>query len=261
MKPNNLLFICFNRPDLVSSNLVDLLDFDWDNIVIACDGWRTEEEKKLVIEVRDEVLRLLKNHPGNVHYIFREYNYGCRRNIEHALEFFFKSFKQGWVFEDDIKLTKKEEFGFLRNNWEKRGHLSLYNPLRVNTNKVFETSLAHFFIWGWYLNTDSKLTFRDEFNFKSVLRILRARGILNGSRFLFLYIRTLVNKIDTWDSLYTVWAINKEINLYVVSSSLIENCGFDSRATHTLKGPELHKLWEVGVDDKYIWKRYLKKWL
>lgn len=259
MKPNNLLYICFNRPDFVHETLNDLLSIDWDHVLIVSDGWRNEREKSVVIEVRELVKEIVDKFPGKVDIIYREYNYGCRRNIEHALEYFFNRYKQGWVFEDDIRLINKDEFKAFRDNWLEKGHLSLYNPLKVNNGKLIKTKIGHYFIWGWYLNVEKGLSFRDQFNFAKIIAIIKTRGLLKGLRFIYLLVRTYFNKIDTWDSLYTVWSISNNIDLNIVPISLIENLGFDERATHTFELPVLHESTLDGVKDEKAWEEKLKK--
>jgi hypothetical protein len=262
MKQNNLLYICFNRLDLVQNTLPDLLALGWDNVVVACDGARSDEEKKVVELIRTEIDEIAHVNAQQIEKVYRDHNYGCRRNIEHALEYFFHEYGQGWVFEDDIKLDNLKDFLKLRDEWRAEGHLSLYNPLKVNQDSIFTTQIGHYFIWGWYLNTaDMQLSFRSELSSESFFKSIKYRGFGKGIRFFWLYLRTLINKIDTWDSLYTSWAMDNNVKLHVVPVSLIKNLGFDDRATHTFDSPIEHPQSNVGVKNPKVWENKLKKWL
>jgi hypothetical protein len=261
MKQHNLLYICFNRSDLVKLTFPELVNLGWDNIVIACDGGRTNEEQIEVNKVRREIEVMLEVFSGKVCLIYREYNFGCRRNIEHALEFFFRNYERGWVFEDDIKLKDPRVFKDLRNKWDGKGHLSLYNPIKINTTDIFRTNIGHYFIWGWFLDSNELPSFRSKVEFNSVIRIIKTRGLVKGFRFLFLYVRTLMNNIDTWDSIYTAWAISNRIDLNIVPSSFVENLGFDERATHTFEEPKSHQTSVLGAANVKVWEKTLKRWL
>ncbi len=227
---NNLLYICFNRPDLVSKTLPPLLELDWDNIVILCDGPRNESDRLAIAEIRDFVNE--QSNSKSFQRIFRDTNLGCRRNIEFGLSSFFNTYGEGWVFEDDILLSNVDAFREFRST-RRHGHVSLYNHLPCTNISEITVTNGHYFIWGWYLNTDERLHFKLEPSYKLLLSLIRCKGMYKGARVFFTFVRTLLNSVDTWDSIYRCWAIVNNIENTVTGVSLIENIGFDHRATHT----------------------------
>jgi len=254
---NNLLYICFNRPDLVESSFTKLLEIEWDNILIVVDSARNEDEINAVKETILLVESLSNNHRSNSKIIIREINYGCRRNIELIVTKFFTEFRSGWVFEDDILLTDIEKFSRLRDYWKVKGHLALYNPVEFNSSEPVKITNGHYFIWGWFLNIEDIPNFRDKISIKLIKNIFKKRGIYDGLKFIFLYVKTLLNIIDTWDSIYTGWCINNDVPTYILGESLIKNIGFDDRATHTLQEPK--KIKNIGDWEEKKWRKYFKK--
>lgn len=229
---NNLLYICFNRPDLVKKTLPPILSAGWDNITILCDGPRNTSDMEAISQVKKFVLSQISEGDDRFNLVFRKVNMGCRRNIEDGLNFFFKEFGQGWVFEDDILLTRIGEFIELRAR-NLKGHVSLYNYLPCSNIDLLHVTNGHFFIWGWYLNNNLPINFKLQPSLYLFFKLIRTRGLYKGVRIFLTYIRTLLNMTDTWDSIYRCWAILNDIDNKAVGISFIENIGFDSRATHT----------------------------
>lgn len=227
---NNLLYICFNRFDLVLKTLPPLLELDWDNIVILCDGARNDNDR---LEIK-KIGNFIRDHytSSSLKLVFRLTNMGCRRNIEDGLNFFFREFGEGWVFEDDILLTDPEGFKSIRSV-QRRGHVSLYNHLPCSNFNCIPVTNGQYYIWGWYLNVDHPVNFKLEPSLSLLIKLIRVRGLNKGFRLYVTFIRTLLNKVDTWDSIYRCWAIDKEVSNYVIGSSVVQNIGFDNRATHT----------------------------
>ncbi len=258
MKCHNLLYICFNRSDLVIKTLSRLLELQWDNIIFYIDGSRNQIEDNEVDLVRKMVFDLTSKANSNIEIFHRETNYGCRRNIENALSYFFKKYNQGWVFEDDILLKDVEIFDSLRNSWSKTGHLALFNPVKINENQPFRTNNGFYLIWGWYLDSKNDININMKFSIKHFVKIIQKRGVLLGLRFCYTYFQTLTNKLDTWDSLYTNWCIQKNIDSYICPESFVENIGFDQRATHTrIDGISLTN----DVFSKNDWEREFTKFI
>jgi hypothetical protein len=199
----------------------------------------------------------LKGNNSNIEIFHRESNYGCRRNIEHALTYFFSKYKKGWVFEDDIYLENIDEFISLRDTWNAKGHLALFNPFAVREKDPLKVDFGYYVIWGWYLDTQININLSHKFKFIHFLKIIRKRGIYRGLRFCYTYYKTLLNRLDTWDSLYSNWCIQMNVDSYMCPKSLIQNIGFDERATHTamydLKLPE-------GTYSKIEWKKKFRKY-
>jgi hypothetical protein len=227
---NNLLYICFNRFDLVQKTLPPLLELDWDNIVILCDGSRNETDQLAIEEIRYFINERFASRSLNL--VYRMTNMGCRRNIEDGLNFFFREFGVGWVFEDDILLTKPECFKEIRSA-QLFGHVSLYNHVPCLNYNWIPVSNGQYFIWGWYLNVDRPIDFKLVPSFSLLVKLVRIRGFNRGTRLFVTFVRTLLNKVDTWDSIYRCWAIYNDVNNSVVGLSVVQNIGFDERATHT----------------------------
>ena len=229
---NNLLYICFNRPDLVEKTLPPLMNVGWDNIVVLCDGPRDDADRETISVIQNFLLTNIWSESASLNLVFRKVNMGCRRNIEDGLKTFFKEFGEGWVFEDDVLLTNAKDFIELRSRSVK-GHVSLYNHLPcVNFNNIQVTN-GQYFVWGWYLNVEDDINFKLKPSLTLYLKLISVRGLFKGTRLFYTYLRTLLNMVDTWDSIYRCWAVFNDVENYVVGKSYIRNIGFDSRATHT----------------------------
>ena len=254
---NNLCYICFNRLDLVKKTLPPLLSIDWDNILIVSDGPRNKEEKVIINKIRLCIKEMVNDLDVNLKFVFRESNMGCRRNIEDGLNTFFSTFSHGWVFEDDILLNNINDFIELRlKNIE--GHISLYNHLPCTNFEMLNVTNGQYFIWGWYLNTEACINFKISPNIYTLIKLIRKRGLYKGFRLFNTFINTLLNKVDTWDSIYRCWAILNEIDNHVVGIPLITNIGFDSRATHT-PNFEVHPLVKRKYRSMSEWNNVAKK--
>jgi hypothetical protein len=238
---NNLLFIAFNRPDLTRISLGTLLELKWDNIVVYVDGPRTESEKGIVQEtvtLIHELTRELKQ----VHITERLTNWGCRRNLSDALHQFFSTCGSGWVFEDDISVFNPNALKDLRANWTNQGHLALYGTQPNSSGLPESTNNGHYPIWGWYLSYSSAPQFSGLPLSKVLQRSISTRGIIGGLRFMWVYVKTLLGILDTWDSIYTAWCLINKVPCYTATQKIIENIGFDDRATHTKKIPKDYPL-------------------
>ena len=232
---NNLCYICFNRLDLVKKTLPPLLSVSWDNVVIISDGPRSEEESIVIHEIRLYIEKITSDLDACLKLVFRESNMGCRRNIEDSLNNFFLTYGRGWVFEDDVLLNNTKDFIKLRSK-NLTGRVSLYNHLPCSNFEILNAANGQYFIWGWYLNTKAPVNFKISPNIFILKKLIRKRGINKGLRLFISFINTLLNKVDTWDSIYRCWAILNDIENHVVGIPLIKNIGFDSRATHTYNG-------------------------
>ena len=238
---NNLLFIAFNRPDLTRTSLGTLLELEWDNIAVYVDGPRTESEKGIVKETAT-VIRELTRELNHVHITERLTNWGCRRNVANAVNQFFSTYGAGWVFEDDIKIFDPNALKDLRANWTKQGHLALYGNQPTSPEVTETTNNGHYPIWGWYLSFARAPQFNGLSIFRVFQRSISTRGIIGGLRFMWVYIKTLLGILDTWDSIYTAWCLSNKVRCYTATQKIIENIGFDDRATHTKKIPKDYPL-------------------
>ena len=238
---NNLLFIAFNRPDLTRTSLGTLLELEWDNIVVYVDGPRTESE---VGKVQETVtfIRELTRALNHVHITERQTNWGCRHNVANAVNQFFSTYREGWVFEDDIAVFNPNALKDLRANWTKQGHLALFGNQPKSSGTPEKTNNGHYPIWGWYLSFTWAPQFTGLSIFKVLHRSISARGIIGGLRFMWVYIKTLLGILDTWDSIYTAWCLSNNVPCYTVTQKIIDNIGFDERATHTKKIPKDYPL-------------------
>jgi hypothetical protein len=238
-----------------------LLEVKWDNIIIVVDGPRNINESIVINDIIYSLKKILSNNSMNAEFIIRETNYGCRRNIELALEYFFNKFLSGWVFEDDIVLEKHDLFNYYRENFSDLGHLSLYNPVKINSDskKYYKIENGHYFIWGWYLKTSTTLSFKQPIRYTDFLKIIKHRGIRHGLKFSYLVFNTIFFKIDTWDSLYTLWGIRNNVNTFIIPDSIIKNIGFDENATHTKV--DTRENLEIRKWNYKNWKKELNKTL
>jgi|25_taG_2_1085351.scaffolds.fasta_scaffold00067_27 hypothetical protein len=239
-----VLFLVFNRIDTTELVFETIRNAKPPRLYIACDGARIEKENEVeeVKAVRDYVLKNI-DWECSVKTLFREKNFGCKIAVNNAIDWFFENEEQGIILEDDC-LPSQSFFWFceeMLNYYKTDMRVFLISGFnKQNTWKKYSSS--YFFsnlggIWGWaswrdrwkYQNLD--MPDLDAFNRNGNFERLLGRKLGKKRRNDIVNIQKSINQ--AWDYQWG-YARHKNNGLSCVPVlSLVENIGFDERATHT----------------------------
>jgi hypothetical protein len=238
-----VLFLIFNRPDLVQHSFAKIRQAQPAQLFVAADGPRAdrEGEAELCGEARAIIDQV--DWDCDVQTLFREQNFGCRAAVSSAITWFFEHVEEGIIMEDDCvadasffpycaelldRYRDDERIMCITGNNFQRGqrrgkadyYFSIYNHC-----------------WGWaswrraWRLYDSELTQWPK---------LKSEGFLNGfmapevALFWTGEFDAVENrKLDSWGYVwkFSCWA-NSGLTV-TPCVNLVTNVGFDERATHT----------------------------
>jgi len=105
-----VLYIVFNRFDLVKKTFPKIKQQRPKQLFIASDGPRNKNEKRKVDEIRSYLQKSVDWH-CTLKTLFREKNLGCGQGPADAINWFFKNVDEGIILEDDC-LPNKSFFIF-----------------------------------------------------------------------------------------------------------------------------------------------------
>lgn len=240
-----LLFMVFNRPEKTARVFEVISKMKPSKLYVACDGPREEiaDDKEKVLKTREIVTTI--NWPCEIKTLFSEYNLGCRKGCEKALNWFFENEEKGIILEDDC-LPHKDFFSFCENLLEyysDNEKVSFISGNNFQNGKLRGTASYYFskylHLWGWatwkrswkkYYNED--MSFWPEWSksghFKKIMHdkteLKYWKNIFNIA---------YENKIDTWDYPLLSNMFYKGALTAIPNVNLVTNIGFDSEATHT----------------------------
>lgn len=241
-----ILLISFNRPDTTKLVLDSIRKVKPTKVYLFCDGARSDRSNE------SELSELVKIELGKVDWpceIKRNYqdtNLGCKVGVSTAINWFFENEKMGVILEDDC-LPTANFFKFMDvllhkyENNEEVMHISGTSFDRASQNQILTYSACNIpHVWGWGSWRRSWAKYSNKFDKKDLneLDILLNKYFKNNNVIQKYWKKTfnnlLQNKIDTWDYqwTYTIWK-NKGVCINP-SVTMIENMGFDNRATHTI---------------------------
>ena len=238
MKKKNLLIISYNRPDKLKQ-VLDNIDLNYiNNIFFYNNFYRYNSDKKKIEECR----ALIKKYrfTGTKYYLFNEKHLNVKDSIFKAIDWFFNYSKEGIILEDDIIPSRSFYFycSKLLDRYRKNKkifHISGFNHLeKINSHFTYHYNfITH--VWGWATWADRWNKFkinRKNNSIKIIKKKLFLNDRLNKYR-LYLYNRTLNNKIITWDYIWDMYIrLNDGLNIRP-NFNLIKNIGFDLKATNT----------------------------
>ena len=247
-----ILYIVFNRLDLVKRTFPEIKRMKPRQLFIGADGPRTKEEKKKTDAVRNYILDNI-NWKCQVKTLFRTKNLGCKYAVSGAIDWFFENVEQGIILEDDC-LPDQSFFRFCQEmlerykNEKKILNITGQNPLcKHNFFKSYSFS-KYPRIWGWATWKRSwslyDLEMRDYIKNKNILKKFNlnfVERILIKKRIEGIFKR----KANTWDiQLVFSSLLNRGLNV-IPSKNLVENLGFEGESTHSFE----------KIDKKFLYKK------
>lgn len=240
-----VLYLVFNRLDFVKKTFPEIQKAKPKKLFIACDGPRTEEEKKRTDAVRKWILNNI-NWKCETKTLFRDKNLGCKYAVAGAIDWFFESVEEGIILEDDC-LPDQSFFRFCQEMLEryrdedKVMSISGTNILRSYTQKLKESYFfsKYFSSWGWatwrsswekndlelvkYHKVESNKNLKSYYPnyFERILRYKIVKSIVKG-------------KVDSWANPFSIsHQMNRSLSV-IPKINLIQNIGLsDSQSTHT----------------------------
>ena len=246
-----ILVTSFNRPDCLHRVLIAIKAAGCTNLYFASDGPRNKVDE-LDIQRCIAIFREYFPEVPNDKYLLRGINLGCRLAMYENIKWFFGNVEYGVVLEDDC-LPSENFFDVmiygLTNFASKKDifMISGYNPIAIDglsNNQICYIKSIYPLVWGWgsWSNRMSRysLDFRDYGNVVHSAQSLSKKyqwtwsAIAKWRQTMKLAGRGVFN---TWDYSLTASAWRERMYSLHPSHNLIENIGFDSRATHTTKNP------------------------
>ncbi len=234
-------FFIFNRPDTTAKVFAAISAAKPRRLFVIADGPRNPEEQ-ITCEATRSVTAVI-TWECDVRRLYSQENLGCRRRISSGLDWIFEQTESAIILEDDC-LPHPSFFQYAAtllvryaNNHQVTSICgSLLSPLGPSDSSYFFSRYC--FIWGWATWARAWHHYSKDLDDWPDLRSTDWLLHRVNSRRELVYWKKyfdLVHSraIDTWDYqwVYSQWKID---GLSIVPShNLVENIGFDERATHT----------------------------
>jgi len=243
-----VLVIGFNRPRHLRAVFDRLSELGVEDLYVALDGPRNENDAVLVAECREMARGI--DWAGNLHTNFQDRNLGCGRGVTEAITWFFDNVDRGIILEDDI-VPDSTFFDFcseLLDRYENDDRVFAVSGCNLVPEEGLEDPAAAYrfaqitHVWGWATWRRSWL--QHTLDLDSWYRELPLKRLWEGSGrslpgvvfWAGNYEAIRRDVVDTWD-----WPMNfaamRSGQLTATSNvNLVENIGFDPSATHTTEG-------------------------
>jgi hypothetical protein len=196
-----ILYLIFNRPDLVEVTFSAICEIKPKKLFIAADGPRLDNLDDVLncMLARQYVLSKI-DWECDVKTLFRDTNFGCGIAVSSAISWFFEDVEEGIILEDDC-LADKSFFNFcalLLNKYRsnhKIFHINGSNHqfgIKRGCSDYYFSVYPH--VWGW-------ATWKRAWNFYDykMCNFLNSNKIINKYAQLNLMTEVLQGKVNTWD--------------------------------------------------------------
>lgn len=238
-----MLLVVFNRPDLTRRVFERIREAQPSRLFIAADGPRSDrpDESQLCAETRIAVSAI--DWPCEVHRLERDVNLGCKAAVSSAISWFFEHVEEGIILEDDC-LPDPSFFPYCSELLERYRHETRVALIGSNDFQPQESGAArgtsYYFtkyphIWGWatwrrtWEKYDVTLAGWNG-DPRSLTRISNKR---TRRHFAKRFDKIKAGRMDTWDFQLIHQCLTLDSLAINPSVNLVENIGFDDRATHT----------------------------
>jgi hypothetical protein len=239
-----ILYIMFNRPNIVRESLNELKKVKPKYLYISCDGPRKDnnlDERKI-----KECISLCNteiNWDCDISYKINKKNNGCKIGVTSAVDWFFDNVDEGIILEDDcivdptffefsselLKLYRSDESIFMISaDGRATKHL--------NANNAYTYTVLPM-LWGWagwskkWKQYD--VHYKNWNNEKEVVLSNMSKHGISKNFFRKVIDDTVKEKIDTWDYQLCGQFFYNNWKCIVPSVNLVKNIGFGYDASHT----------------------------
>lgn len=236
-----VLVVFFNRKDTLLSVLESLKEYRPRELYLACDGPRSwiDGESRVVEEVRKSALDFI-TWDCDVKTLFRSENFGCKKAVHEAIQWFFSCEHQGVVLEDDI-VPCRSFFEFAEkalnyyNKDKKIGTITGRNEFsRWGQNDIFFTN--RFQCWGWASWSDRILGMNVNYGYSPEIDYSEIFKNVSWEERLFLHsVLGLLqsHQVNSWAYPYDLNFRRKGQYHIYPQYNLVKNIGFGNVGTHS----------------------------
>ncbi len=237
-----VLFIIFNRPDLVNRVFNQIRKAQPMQLFIHADGPRNEQEIPSCEEARAIVNQI--DWDCEIHTLFRDHNIGLKKSFHTSIAWFFEHVEEGIILEDDVVPHPSffryccELLDYYRT--ENRVMMIGGNSVQLGRNRTTDSyyfsTFSHIKGWAtwrraWQLNDTDLKTWPENRGAKWIKEIM----IKNDG------VKKITQKIDeVYNGKLSSWGYGWQYSIWMnrgfcvaPTQNLVTDIGFDERGTHT----------------------------
>ena len=260
-----ILLIFFNREDTLAKVLEVIREKKAPILYLAQDGPRlgNSSDEKNCISCR-ELVESQIDWECEVKTLYRDENLGCKKAVSGAISWFFECEEEGIILEDDCvpHLSFFDYAQFMLKEYKDNEKIGMICGTNITNGRAAPVEEDIYFskmplVWGWaswrrvWKEYDVEISGWPKNN--SVLSFLKNKIVYRNWKLIFN--RVFMGRIDTWDYQlnYLLW--NLQYLCVIPKNNLIENVGFDERATNTSSRPDhIPVLSDEGARTDSNWK-------
>lgn len=239
-----VLMLIFNRPDLTARIFESVRAARPAKLYLACDGPRSLAELQLVKDCQRVVSEV--DWPCEVFTLYRPRNLGCKVAVSEAITWFFEREEAGIILEDDV-LPVPEFFEFMNKalvEYRDKLWVGAVSGISLTdevdqSGQVLCRSSAFPMIWGWGTWRRVWEKYRVELrancgtNSDPVLTDFRLTSSVFVQNWTRIFDDLKSGAVNTWDYQLCYLFMKENLRCVLPTVPLVDNIGFDSRATHT----------------------------
>jgi hypothetical protein len=253
-----ILILVYNRPDFLKRLIFVLKKIKPKKIYIKGDGPKQDSDNEKCRAVK----KVIKNINWNCRVMtnFNKKNMGCRASVSDGINWFFTKEEMGVILEDDC-LPNNSFFKYceilLKKFYSNKNIFvisgSNFQEKVWGKNDYYFSKYNH--CWGWAAWRRSWNYYDDKMSFWTEWKKTKSWKLFNKSLIERLYWEKIFNKvyrkkIDSWAYVWTACALKNKGLTITPNVNLIENIGFDKRATHTIN---LKKDYKYRGSKEIVW--------
>lgn len=241
-----VLYLMWNRPDLVKTTLHNLSRIQPSRLYIACDGPSADNNNSALntLECR-RLVNILVTWPCDIKTLYHSTNLGCGLAVSTSITWFFQNEEAGIILEDDV-LCSDSFFQFateLLNYYALDDNIAAISANLFNTSKLPRAGLNSYsfteypHIWGWA--TWRRVWEQYDYNLDSfhpipffLRRLLTSRSLLQAIFWTRTFLAVKTSKIDTWDYQLTYLFFKNRLLSVSPPCETAQNIGFIKNSTH-----------------------------
>ena len=230
-----ILLIIYNRPELARRAFQVIRKVKPKKLYIAGDGARENIKGDISKVIESRAITQNIDWKCEVRILFRDINYGCKKQVSSAITWFFNNEDEGIILEDDcipsIDFFKYSDFMLDRFRFDNRIMMITGTNFQgvSNCREDFFYS-NHYSVWGW-------ATWRRAWAFYDVKmdlwQLSQIRKDINFkfqnswiSKYLKYFFRSLhLNSIDTWDIQWAFACLIQAGLCVTPKKNLVKNIG------------------------------------